>query len=429
MDNKLLQRIKDMVLEINSTNKTNDKKIILAKYEDLRKVLLYIYDDNKVFSITSKNYLKFEKNKKKIKNNIIIKHNLFSLLDGLINRKMTGDTALLHLFHYISRNIEYKEYILNIVDKSLKIRLNTSVINKIFPELIPVFQPVLANKYDPKRLEKSNEDFYISRKLDGVRCLGIVNPQNKTVKFLSRKGKEFETLDVLRQEILKNISQFKEPFVLDGEVVSMEDGIEDFTGIMKQIKKKNYIIPNPKYFVFDMIKFDDFYSLKSEEKYSVRLNRLNETLNSNFSSFEILEQVKYTDDDFSQLIKESEKKNWEGLMLREDINYEGKRTNSLLKYKKMHDEEYKVLDIIKGPWREISNETKLEETIETMVAVIIDYNNTKVGSGFSLEERKNFYKNPESIIGKIITVQYFEKTKDSLRFPVFKYLHGNKRDI
>lgn len=426
MDTKLLQRIKDMVLEVNSTNKTNDKKIIMSKYEDLKKVLLYVYDDNKVFGITSKNYLKFEKNKKKIKNNIIIKHNLFSLLDGLINRKMTGDTALLHLYHYINRNIEYKEYILNIVDKSLKIRLNTSVINKIFPELIPVFQPVLANKYDPKRLEKSENDWYISRKLDGVRCLILIEPVEKSIKFLSRKGKEFHTLNKLKEEILKNIKSFKESIVLDGEIVSMENGVEDFTGIMKEIKKKNHTMINPKYFAFDILKKKDFFDLKSEETYSERLEKLKKI---NLNNFEILEQKKYTDDDFSQLIKESEKNNWEGLMLREDINYEGKRTNSLLKYKKMLDEEYKVVDIIKGPWREISKETKLENTIETMVAVIIDYKDTKVGSGFSLEERKHFYKNPDSIIGKIITVQYFEKTKESLRFPVFKYLHGNKRDI
>ena len=73
MDTKLLQRIKDMVLEVNSTNKTNDKKIIMSKYEDLKKVLLYVYDDNKVFGITSKNYLKFEKNKK----NLSIKRGIY----------------------------------------------------------------------------------------------------------------------------------------------------------------------------------------------------------------------------------------------------------------------------------------------------------------------------------------------------------------
>ena len=426
MDTQLFKRIKEMTIEVNSTNKTNEKKIILAKYDDLQKVLLYVYDDNKVFSLTSKNYLKFEKNKKKIKKDININHNLFSLLDDLINRKITGDTALLHLYHFINKNIEYKEYILNIIDKSLKIRLNTSVINKIFLELIPVFQPVLANKYDPKRLEKSKDDWYISRKLDGVRCLCLIEPEKKSVKFLSRKGKEFKTLNILKEEILKNINYFKESVVLDGEIVSIKNGVEDFTGIMKEIKRKNHTMDNPKYFVFDILKKDDFYNLKSEEIYSERLNKLKKI---KLKNFEVLEQIIYTDDDFSQLIKKAEKNKWEGLMLRENVKYEGKRTNSLLKYKKMHDEEYKVIEIIKGPWREISKETKLERTIETLVAVVINYNNTKVGSGFSLKERKEFYKNPEKIIGKIITVQYFEKTKDSLRFPVFKYLHGNKRDI
>ena len=428
MDTQLFKRIKEMITEVNSTNKTNEKKIILAKYDDLKKVLLYVYDDDKVFSVTSKNYLKFEKNKKKIKKDVNINHNLFSLLDDLINRKITGDTALLHLYHYINKNIEYKKYILNIIDKSLKIRLNTSVINKIFPGLIPVFQPVLANKYDPKRLEKSKNDWYISRKLDGVRCLILIEPKIKSVKFFSRKGKEFHTLLILKNEILQNIGLFKESVILDGEVVSMINGIEDFTGIMKEIKKKNHIMANPKYFIFDMLKKEDFFNLKSEEIYSERLQKL-KIINIFFVFLEVLEQKKYTDNDFSQLIKKSEKNNWEGLMLREDVKYEGKRTNSLLKYKKMLDDEYKVVEIIKGPWREISKETKLEETIETLVAVVINYNNTKVGSGFSLKERKEFYKNPEKIIGKIITVQYFEKTKDSLRFPVFKYLHGKNRDI
>lgn len=427
MDTKLLQRIKEMVLDVNSTNKTNDKKIILAKYDDLKKVLLYVYDDNKVFSITSKNYLKFEKNEKKIKNNILIDYDLFTLLDSFINRKMTGDNALLHLYHYVNNYIEYKEYILNIIDKSLKIRLNTSVINKIFPKLIPVFQPVLANKFDLKRLEKSNNDWYISRKLDGVRCLILIEPHNKKVSFFSRTGKEFKTLNVLKEEILKNIGFFKESIILDGEIVSIKNGVEDFTGIMKEIKRKNHTMLNPKYFTFDILKKEDFYNLKSEEIYSERLEKLKKI---KILNIEILLQTKYSEEKFIKLVKEAEDKKYEGLMLRENIVYEGKRTHSLLKYKKMNDDEYKVIDIIKGPWREISKETKLENVIDTMVAVIIDYKEgVKVGSGFSLSERKQYYKNPEDIIGKIITVQYFEKTKDSLRFPVFKFNHGEKRQI
>ena len=56
----------------------------------------------------------------------------------------------------------------------------------------------------------------------------------------------------------------------------------------------------------------------------------------------------------------------------------------------------------------------------------------KVGSGWSHEQRLQ-YKDG-SIVGKIITVQYFEETKNqeggiSLRFPTVKHVHGEKREL
>lgn len=60
--------------------------------------------------------------------------------------------------------------------------------------------------------------------------------------------------------------------------------------------------------------------------------------------------------------------------------------------------------------------------------------NVRVGSGFSIEQRQEFYKNPNKILGKIITVQYFAESSNqdggiSLRFPTFKILHGAHRLI
>jgi DNA ligase-1 len=58
-----------------------------------------------------------------------------------------------------------------------------------------------------------------------------------------------------------------------------------------------------------------------------------------------------------------------------------------------------------------------------------------VGSGLSDEQRVLWYKNPELIIKKIITVQYFEETIDSktgnpsLRFPTLKTVYEGKREI
>jgi DNA ligase-1 len=62
-------------------------------------------------------------------------------------------------------------------------------------------------------------------------------------------------------------------------------------------------------------------------------------------------------------------------------------------------------------------------------------NIVEVGSGLSKEQRISWYSNPQEIIGKTITVQYFEETTNknnnmiSLRFPVLKYVYEDGRTI
>ena len=56
----------------------------------------------------------------------------------------------------------------------------------------------------------------------------------------------------------------------------------------------------------------------------------------------------------------------------------------------------------------------------------------KVGSGFSQEQRIQYMT--ENIVGKLITVQYFEETKNdkggiSLRFPTVKHIYDGGRDM
>ena len=411
---------------LTALNSILDKKGVLKNYEDLKEILKYTYDDSIVYSVTSKNYIKFKKNDKKVKLKIINEYNsLIKLLNDLSIRKITGDTALLYIYNYIKKYKEYESIILNILDKNLKIRINIKLINSVFPMLIKEFNVALANKFQKKYIEKDDKKWFISRKLDGIRCLCHIDIKNKKVLFYSRQGKIFNTLNKLRDEILKNIKNFNENCFLDGEIVDMKDNVENFKGIMEKIRKKNYTIQNPNYYVFDIINENDFYEQKSKEIFEERYKRLNIVKEIKYIS--ILEQYEYNEKLMEQFIESSKENNWEGLMLRKNVKYEGKRTNNLLKFKEMQDDEYKVIDLEYGNIRYINQETGLEEEIETLSAVIIDYNNTKVGSGFSINERKDFYLNKDKILNKIITVKYFEKTKDSLRFPVFKGVHGLER--
>jgi DNA ligase-1 len=77
-----------------------------------------------------------------------------------------------------------------------------------------------------------------------------------------------------------------------------------------------------------------------------------------------------------------------------------------------------------------------ERELETMTNVVINYKGfpVSVGSGFSASERDFYHKNPAKIMGKTISVQYFEVSQDrngkpSLRFPTFKGIYGAKRTI
>ena len=57
-----------------------------------------------------------------------------------------------------------------------------------------------------------------------------------------------------------------------------------------------------------------------------------------------------------------------------------------------------------------------------------------VGSGWNQEQRIKYEANPNLIIGKTITVQYFEESKNqqgelSLRFPTVKHVYENGRNV
>ena len=98
----------------------------------------------------------------------------------------------------------------------------------------------------------------------------------------------------------------------------------------------------------------------------------------------------------------------------------------------MHDAEYVVIDVENGTHRVIDGGREIEE--EMLRAVMVEHkgNRVRVGSGFSIEQRRFYYQNPDEILGKTITVQYFEETTDqhgdhSLRFPVIKVVHGKER--
>lgn len=426
-----------MVRDLRATSSTKDKENIIADYCGsnsaasifAKNILLYTYHPAWQYYITSdnlkkKSYLVARKNEYK---------NFFDLLNDLKARAITGHDAIAAVNSFIEHHSDYEELIHCIIDKDLKTRAGDKIINKAIKDHIPEFSVALADKYEPKLVDWK-DGWYVSRKIDGARCVAIVDKDSNTT-FFSRTGKVFDTLDVVADGIralnIKNV-------VLDGELCLVDkNGNEDFQGVMKELRKKDHTIPNPSFKIFDMVTPEEFYSKKgkSNRTYSVRYANLCAIMQSNeCPCLTVLEQQMIKDDaHFNEWIAKSTKNKWEGLMLRADEPYKGKRSKDLLKYKSFFDDEYEVIDTEMGPFRYVFDGKEHEETMLSCVMIQHKGHTVRVGSGFTIEQRQEFYCNPCKILGKIVTVQYFEETKNqdggiSLRFPTFKYLHGENRD-
>lgn len=429
-----LKRLSEMIIELNLTTSSKIKKETLSKYDDIKTLLSIIYSNDCQFGITSSNIIKLE--------NLDISNecsfaSLESLLSALSNKTITGHSAIKAALKFISDNQQYEQIILNSIDKDLKCRIDVSTINKVFSDLITTFDVALAldieNVSDNKKPNFGTETWYASRKLDGVRCLVIV--ENNKARAYSRRGKEFHTVD----KVLKAIEIMGyNNIVFDGEMCMMVDGLESYTDIMKLIKRKDYTIEQPMFNMFDMIPINDFKSKTGSVSFNLRQLALNDIINDNLYDhryLSILPQTVVRDYAHLKELQDSAISNgWEGIMIRKDIGYEGKRSSNLLKIKMFKDAEYIVEDLEMGKMRIV--EAGIDVDRDILSAIIIKHKGYKVnvGSGWSKEQRLHYFQHPEELIGKTVTVKYFAESSNStgglsLRFPVIKYVHGDKRSV
>jgi DNA ligase-1 len=422
---KLNQFIEDMRATSSSTQKV---QIIKNANSHIHKILEYTYNPFKQYYVTSKTCKK---------NNHLVKEqwsrgyrDVFHLLDDLTNRKFTGHDAIA-LINGCANSHDDNQLIYKIIDKNLDIRAGDKVINKAVPNLIPTFSVALAQEYKGKC--DWDDRWYASRKLDGVRCLAVVD-ENRVCTLYSRMGKELTTLNRVKESI-ENTGIINHVF--DGEICLLdENGNEDFQGVMKELRRKDHQIENPRFMIFDMIHKSEFDEGKGNTPLTERLRTLRAWQGGRFTcakTLQYVDQVQINDDDhFETWNKLSAEKGWEGFMLRKNVGYEGKRSKNLVKVKKFHDAEYKVVDYDTDTAEVVRNGRS--ETIEMLSQVWIEHkgHKVKVGSGWTHDQRLKYMDG--SIVGKIITVQYFEETKNdkggiSLRFPTVKIVHGDKREI
>ena len=203
MQNQNLSEVHTFLQEMRSTTSNNLKIEILKKHKDnafLSRIFLYTYNPFFKYGVHQRNILK----KPELENTGFESVDIFFLLDALRLRNITGHQAI-GAINSFTKNLSdtAKEIFFHVIDRDLNMRASTSSINKVFKDCIPTFSVALAAAYKPGMVDftNENEQWYGSRKLDGVRCLAY--KQGDDIKFTSRSGKPFLTLDKIKNELLQ----------------------------------------------------------------------------------------------------------------------------------------------------------------------------------------------------------------------------------
>ncbi|KAG0002004.1 hypothetical protein BGZ79_003751 [Entomortierella chlamydospora] len=241
---------------------------------------------------------------------------------------------------------------------------------------------------------------------------------------------------------------------LDEVEPETENDVSSKTDLRKDTAEAGTVTESlaPMYCVFDCLTDTEFKDRKGTRPFSTRIQGVvnalaskgtggDNAMASHASMIKVLKQTKIESvAQLEKMIDKSAELEWEGLILRKDIGYEGKRSRSMLKIKKFHDAEFTVQDAMIGSMRvPLGGQYVERDNVLTNVVILHHGNKVRVGSGFSMEDRVRFGKDPSLIIGKTITVKYFEESQTmanadggikgaqavwSLRFPTVKAIYG-----
>lgn len=368
-----------------------------------------------------------------------------TLLLSLSGRVYTGHDARDAIQDMSERfdSEEWNNFCAPVLRRDLRAGISEKTINKICKKTefeVPVFGCQLATDSTGrpemvgiKRLEP---------KLDGVRVLMFVHStlKNSTVISYSRNGKLFENFSHIEKQIGSVVQKIAkkarawtaEGFVLDGEIVG-----NSFQELMRQARRKENVQADDSIFhIFDIIPMQDFH----RGYFNAPLSKRVDCLNSVSDIFDTLDNVELlphievnldTDEGkqaLEQYAKEMVTKGYEGIMIKSlDAPYECKRNKFWMKWKPTTTVDLEVIGIEEGTGR---NKGRLG----ALVCNGIDDGKeitVNVGSGFSDQERDEYWTNAKYVIGRTAEILADTVTQNqdgtySLRFPRFVRFRDDK---
>lgn len=374
-----------------------------------------------LYKFTNKKVHVWGINVKKVKNDLYRLHYYYGEKDGALTEK-TSDIIEGKQKRTIleQAGMEAKRKWINKKDKNLYLPLEDFEKQSSGKSSI-VVRPMLANNFKPDLYQKQSRSFKIEiskenpalvqRKLDGIRCLSHL--ENDEIILETRTGTKIENFELLRNNLKPIFELLGNNVYLDGELFTKKLSFEDISGTVRKSKKK---ITDEK---LDMVNKIDYnvYDILFLDNLDLDFKTRNDKLNYIFKEFKFpnIVQVKSIPiTKYEDVQKYHDKfvneEDFEGIMIRDPTGpYEiDKRSKYLQKYKNFDDAEFKIVDYS----YEMNKDDK-------MVIWICEHEGKTfncVPNGTN-EFRTEVFKDAESYIGKMLTVQYFGITEEGKGVP------------
>ena len=285
-----------------------------------------------------------------------------------------------------------------------------------------ISKPMLADKYPEKvhKLPLSLKSIALQPKVDGLRCF-IEKMPDESIRFSSRSGKIFTPIPFLTTWAR---SALKVGDIFDGELYIPGKPLQEIMSIVSPTKNiKTELLKTVQFFWYD-------YIPKGQEDKSFKERFIDNTIVASHGAYKLetilfekdsvdlpsgitveSTQSEYLIDIFDPIFDSFIEEGYEGMMIR-DINsqyYFGRRSVSLLKYKKMQTEEFQIVDILESD----------NDEAPRFVCDLRNGNEVTVRLKGDKEENLKYLNNKETYIGKWLTIKYQIKTvTGSLQFPV-----------
>lgn len=273
---------------------------------------------------------------------------------------------------------------------------------------IKMFQKV--KNFAEVKTEQLSYPLYVSEKYDGVFCCAI--KENNKVHIISRTGKPYLSMKHIEDEISE--------YLLDGHCYLFEAYIENtaqsvISGYCRDTVNQHPDLKAYVHTVLDLV--GD--RLVGNLVYSNPLKDfvVSEKGNLIFIPFKVV----YSLEELQPLADELFAKGKEGIIVRQKADYtQGTKNDNMFRIKENIDFDLEVVDVFEGK----------NQFTDMLGGVVCRFENDKlirVGSGFTKQQRAEFWADPSLIIGKVIEVKAMKKSsKGDLREARFKRIRNDK---